>query len=97
MKETSSLLNFNAHAFNEFIKLNTIEKYNLLFKSGLLVDNYIEKDFLLNLYFINGFFVEVLLSKEENTIMDIVPFKQGYNTKWYLEVKEIVVARTTIH
>lgn len=97
MKHASSLLKFNNKAFNEFVKLNTPEKHNLLFNNGLLVDNDNEKDYVLNLYFINGFFVEVLISKTENKVTDIVPYKHGYSVKRYLEVKKVVVAKTFIH
>lgn len=66
--------------------MNTNEKVAELMNNGVLIDNDNEKDEAINLYYINGFFVEETISKRHGMVTDIIPFKQGYRLKDYSQI-----------
>lgn len=82
-------------AFYEFARMNSSEKALVLKKSGLLLDKDQEKGQSVNLYFLNGFFVEETISRKENKV-DIIPYKHGYRLESYVEVKQVLVPKRNI-
>lgn len=96
MKAKSNLLQLNLAAFNNFVKLNAIEKVIELKTKGVLVDVDLEKETAINLYFINGFFVEEIFSTEENKTLDVIPYPHGYKPEAFVEVVETVVPKRRV-
>jgi hypothetical protein len=70
----------------DFAKLNINEKLVTLKNNGLLFDYYIEKDILVNLYFMHNFFIEERVLKGNHQLLDIIPFKRGFqlNTEFQI-------------
>jgi hypothetical protein len=77
----------NLKSFYDFVRLNQSQQINLLKEKGLFLDLDSEKTTLTKLYFINGFFVEEVINRKKNSVIDIIPYKQGYRIENYLEVK----------
>lgn len=69
----------------EFVKLNTIQKVELLTQEAVLLDLDTEKNTITRLYFYRGFFVEEVFCRNLNEITDIIPYKQGFRIKSYLK------------
>ena len=67
-----------------FLHLNTNEKVSLLHQKGLLLDSDVEKESRVNLFYINGFFVEEILNRITSEIEDLIPYKSGYKLETYL-------------
>lgn len=72
------------------------EQGSLIQRKGMFLDADIEKDCLVKLYFLSGFFVEEIVSLHEDKVIDVIPYKQGYRLESYLEVKSILVPRKTL-
>lgn len=75
----------NTESFYNFVKLDQIQKLRLLKEQGIFLDSDNEKDTITKLYFLNGFFVEEILSRKDQEIVDIIPYKQGYKIENYLK------------
>lgn len=69
----------------EFARLTLVEKAELISNQGVFLENLGDSGNEINLYFLNGFFVEVEINKLQNMIVEIMPFKQGYKVKKYLD------------
>lgn len=63
----------------DYAKLSTEEKEELLKNQALFVDQYNEDDVLIQIYFLNGFFVEVTI--KSGKVTDNIPYKRGYKMK----------------
>jgi hypothetical protein len=87
------LLQFNPSAFLQFVKFTASEKQWHLRNRGLLVDKDDEGENYVNLYFIDGFFVEEILSKTENRLVDVIPYTKGFKVDSFVEVKHIIVSK----
>lgn len=48
------------------------------------MDSDVEKERRVNLFYLNGFFVEEILNKITSEIEEIIPFKSGYKLDYYL-------------
>lgn len=68
-----------------FLQLNTKERVSLLHQKGLLIDSYVEKESRVNLYYLNGFFVEEIQNSNSTEVQDLIPYKSGYRLKTYLQ------------
>lgn len=66
-----------------FVKLSLEEKAELIKKKGVFLENLGDGGNEINLYYLQGFFVEVEVNKLQNFIVDITPFKQGYKANKY--------------
>ncbi len=78
---------------HDYIKLNMNDKANLLWDEGLFLDKYIDLDIITNLYYLNNFYVEVVLSNTNGRISEITPFKKGNRLEKYLkavDLKELI-------
>lgn len=93
MKSITSLLEFNNEAFNTFIHLEPIAQHNKLVSNGLLVDRDIDNNEPVNLYFLDGFFVEEIRPDNEINPPDIIPYKHGYKAESFVEIKEVIVPK----
>lgn len=68
----------------EFTRLSEEEQYNATWAIGVLVDQYIKNNIIINLYAINEFFVEVYYGQSNNKILYKKHFKQGELLDKYL-------------
>ena len=67
-----------------FLQLNVKERISLLHQKGLLLDSDVEKECRVNLYYLNGFFVEEIQNSISTEVEDIIPYISGYRLKTYL-------------
>lgn len=82
----------NLKSFYEFAKMNNNEKSNLLLNKGLLLDEDCSKDEAINLYYLNGFFVEETILRKQGKVKDIIPYKHGYRLKTFTDIKPTNIA-----
>lgn len=68
-----------------FLQLNSKERISLLHQKGLLIDSDVEKESRVNLYYLNGFFVEEIQTSSSTEVDDIIPYISGYRLKTYLQ------------
>lgn len=68
-----------------FLQLSTKERVSLLHQKGLLLDSDVEKESRINLYYLNGFFVEEIQNSINSEVEDLIPYKSGYRLKTYLQ------------
>jgi hypothetical protein len=68
----------------EFTRLSEEEQYNMTWKIGTLVDQFIKVGIAINLYAISEFFVEVYYDQSNNKILYKKHFKQGELLDKYL-------------
>lgn len=79
--------------FYSFLKRPVSQQTELLRTEGILLDTDIEKDYLINLYYIKGFFVEETFSISQKRVIENIPFKQGYRFQNYFETKNVIVPK----
>ena len=60
------------------------ERASLLWQKARYIDRYSDDDQTANLYHINNFYVEAVVSHRENRIVDVTPFKMGDRFEKYL-------------
>lgn len=68
----------------DFLKLPSAQKAELLHKRGLLLDSDVYKEERINLYYIDGFFAEETLNYITWELKDVVPFMSGYKIENYI-------------
>src|SRR4051812_48337619 len=78
MRTENLLPILNIKSFYDFVKSNINEQVKLLKKEGVFLDHDSEQETITCLYFLQGFFAEVIFSKTTKDLIEIVPFKQGY-------------------
>ena len=78
MRTENLLPILSLHAFYDFAKLDINDKVTLLKKEGVFLDQDSEKGIITCLYFLQGFFVEIIYSQATSGLLHIIPFKQGY-------------------
>ncbi|MCC6371724.1 MAG: hypothetical protein IT236_12015 [Bacteroidia bacterium] len=83
----------NLKLFYEFAKMNNSEKTNILHNKAVLLDNDIEKEEAVNLYYLNGFFVEETISAKKGGVVDIIPYKHGYRLETYATIVPTIVRK----
>lgn len=67
-----------APSFYEFARLSQHQKSNELMTHGVLLDRDEEKEQAVNLYYLNGFFVEETIHNKVKTKVEIIPYKHGF-------------------
>ena len=72
----------------EFNLLELNRRAEYLWAAGAFIINIKQKSYSYNLYSLNGYFVEVKLSKE-NKIIAITPFRQGGLLNKYLDYIDV--------
>ena len=60
----------------DYAKLSEGEKEELLKNQALFVDQYNDGDVLIQIYFLNGFFIEVTI--RNGKVTDNIPYQRGY-------------------
>lgn len=96
MKIDSIQPTLNLQAFFEFAKLGLAKQSQLLEEKGLFLDLDSDKLTLTRLYFISGFFVEVVSCRRKHSVTEIIPYKQGYRIENYLEVRLFSAGRNSL-
>ncbi|PBQ31202.1 hypothetical protein CNR22_05290 [Sphingobacteriaceae bacterium] len=98
MRTENLLPLLNIQSFYDFVKLSISEQVNLLRKDGVFLDQDSEKEGITCLYFLQGFFVEVVFGGEASEIQDIIPYKQGYRISMLINAsrKHSATHKTTI-
>ncbi len=87
MKIDSIHPQLDLQSFYEFVKLDRSQQCEILGKKATFLDLDSDKLTFTKLYFLNGFFVEEVVCRKNNTVVDVIPFKQGYKIESYIEVK----------
>lgn len=62
----------------DYAKLSEEKKEELLKTQALFVDQYNDDDMLVQIYFLNDFFIEVTL--KDGKVTDNIPYQRGYKT-----------------
>jgi hypothetical protein len=60
----------------DYAKLSEGQKEELLKNQALFIEQYNDDDVLIQVYFLNGFFVEV--SIKNGKVSDYIPYQRGY-------------------
>lgn len=68
----------------DYTQLSLGEKASLLWQRALYIDKYSDEENTTNLYHINNFYIEAVVSHKENRIIDVTPFKMGDRLEKYL-------------
>ena len=63
----------------EYSRLSPNEKEEMLKNYSLLLESYNDKQAVIYIYYLNGFFVEVTEKKDH--VIDYLPFQRGYCTR----------------
>jgi hypothetical protein len=61
----------------EFSRLSDEEQYNTTWAIGVLIDQFVKDNIVINLYAVNEFYVEVYYDQTTNKILHNKTFKQG--------------------
>lgn len=70
---------------DDFIKLSLNEKANLVWRSGVFLDNHVEREQSFNLYFFPKFYVEVAVKNDDPGNIQIVGFTTTRRLDKYLK------------
>lgn len=60
------------------------ERASILWQKAKYIDRYSDAEQTANLYHLNNFYVEAVVSHKENRIVDVTPFKMGDRFEKYL-------------
>lgn len=77
----------------DYTLLSMGERASLLWQQAKYIDRHSDEELTANLYHINNFFVEAVVSHRENRIIDVTPFKTGDRLEKYLnkvDLRDIV-------
>jgi hypothetical protein len=77
----------NLQSFYDFVKLTKNMQSEVLHEYGTILDLDSEKTTYTKLYFLHGFFVEEIIDRKDNSLIEIIPYKQGYRIENYVDVK----------
>jgi hypothetical protein len=64
---------------SKFAKDNDKTKASYIKKNGIYLDSYFDNDYLVNVYALHDFFVEVVISIRISRIVDYIPFERGFS------------------
>lgn len=67
--------------FSNFIRLTREQRLQRLRFAGILLDTDIENDEQTNLYLLDGFFVEEIISVKNSAPALLLPYKRGFSTR----------------
>jgi hypothetical protein len=62
---------------HEYKNLDLSRKACLLCEKGVFLDKYIDFEHISSLYYMHNFFIEIVVSNQDNHIVEIVPFRTG--------------------
>lgn len=79
-----NVLNFHRVEMFDYMKLDMNGRANLLWDEGIFIDKYIDLQIITNLYYLESFYVEVVLSNKDGRITEITPFKHGERLDKYI-------------
>ena len=68
----------------DYMKLDLNGRANLLWDEGIFIDKYIDLQIITNLYYLDNFYVEVVLSNKDGRITEITPFTAGERLEKYI-------------
>ncbi len=68
----------------DYNQLSLGEKASMLWQRARYIDRFSDDDKTTNLYHINNFYIEAVVSHKENRIIDVTPFKMGDRFEKYL-------------
>jgi hypothetical protein len=68
----------------EYNRLSLGERASLLWQEGTHLDRFTDDHSTTNLYFINNFYIEAVVSHKSNRIIDVTSFKNGDQLEKYL-------------
>lgn len=68
----------------DYINLDLGRKACILCEKGVYVDKYIDFQHISSLYFLNNFFIEIVVSSDDNHVLEIVPFKNSRRLEKYV-------------
>ena len=68
----------------DYSQLSLGEKASMLWQRARYIDRCSDDDQTTNLYHINNFYIEAVVSHKENRIVDVTPFKMGDRFEKYL-------------
>jgi len=88
MKSNTLLSALSLQSFYDFVKLNIHEQSELLLEEGVILDLDSDYDTLTRLYFLDGFFVEEIICKRTNEVLEVIPYKQGYKLKSFMGIRK---------
>ena len=63
----------------EYSKLSLNGKEEMLKHHSLLLESYTDKEAIIYIYYMNGFFIEVTV--KEGRVVDYLPFQRGFCTR----------------
>lgn len=75
--------------FYNFMKFSLNDRLALLQNQAVMIDQYSDKEALVKLWVLNGFFVEEIIYKNGNN-SELLPFKQGYKLQRLLAEKGLI-------
>jgi hypothetical protein len=70
---------------HDYINLDLSHKACVLCEHGVFVEKHIDYERIASLYYLNNFYIEIVVSADENHIVEIVPFKSGERLEKYLK------------
>ena len=70
----------------DYAKLSAEEKEELLKTQALFVDQYNDDEVLIQIYFLNDFFIEVTI--KDGKVTDNIPYQRGYKTTDILKLHQ---------
>ena len=73
----------NNASFYAFIRLSEKERRNVLKQRGVLLDTDVNNNITVNLYSLDGFYVEETFTGSAKDEAELLPFKRGYKVESY--------------
>lgn len=77
-KSTINLAKIKTMTIFEFAKLKPSQKEEIIHTKAMLIENYVEKDVMITLYYLPSFFIEVNTCMKKNVVLDIIPYHRGF-------------------
>jgi hypothetical protein len=74
---------------HEYKNLDLSRKACILCEEGVFIEKYIDFEVIASLYYIDSFFIEIVVSSSNNDIIEIVPFRSGPRLEKYLRSVEL--------
>ncbi|MGZ3901452.1 MAG: hypothetical protein ACXVC7_03745 [Bacteroidia bacterium] len=80
----------NLASFYDFAKMSLETKSSALLERATWLDEDYEEGRIINLYFMDGYFVEETFSTNTKKVIDIIPYKRGYKIERFLQLKGLI-------
>jgi hypothetical protein len=92
MKTESIHKELDLQSFYKFNRLVIGEQSQMLRQNGIFIDKYVERGDHVNLYFMNGFFVEETVTLQ-GELKDVTAFRQGFRIENYFDTTEVLTLK----